>query len=270
VQMFLAAQDFVTRIPLETMMRRTAHRAIAEAYNVPCGDAIVLMKNRYDKGELDLKIIWPLESFDTTHPSDAGYALYAEAAWEAYSKAVSDKVVCRVPEKMLNADTYMHVARVKLSTLAPLPQGWRTTVPSGDYCAFDFLMTRWLDDVTAGSNFKFEGRDKIKASSPALPLELKFLGSSVLFFGASAPHSGKCKVTIDGVEKIIDTRQLGPNNTGRMWCVVAEMLDATKEHDLTIAPIFDGDTPSQVQVESICVAGGKAKLWVNAHNTSTK
>ena len=262
IQMFLAAKSFVTDGTTEKMTRRTAHIEIAKAYDVPCGDAIVLMQDKFKKGEIDLDKIWLPDSFDTCHPGDKGYALYAEAAWNAFNKAVADKVVCHVPEKMLNADTYMHVARVKLSALGPLPQGWRTRSPSTDYCAFDFLMTRWLDDVTIASNFVPKSRDKTSPTEPAKPLKLAFKGSTVLFFGESTPRSAKCKVTIDGKETQFDTCQLGPNNTGRMLQIVAEGLDPSVEHSIQILPVFEApEKPLEVCIESICVAGGEAKVW---------
>ena len=262
IQMFLAARGMVTEGTTAKMKRRTAHVEMAKAYNVPCGDAISLMQEKYKKGELDLDKVWPPEAFDTCHPCDKGYALYAEAAWDAFNKAVADKVVCRVPEKMVYADTYMHVARVKISSLAPLPEGWRVTIPSTDYCAFDFLMSRWLDDVTIASNFLPKDRSKNNPIEPAKPLKLAFKGSTVLIFGESTPHSGKCKFTIDGKEKEINTCQLGPNNVGRMWSLVTEELDPAVEHSMEIVPLFEGpDKPLEICIESICVAGGEAKLW---------
>ncbi|MFA6293483.1 MAG: SGNH/GDSL hydrolase family protein, partial [Victivallales bacterium] len=75
VQMFLAAKSFVTDGTTEKMKRRTAHIEIAKAYNLPCGDAVVLMQEKYKKGEIDLEMIWTPESFDTCHPGDKGYAL---------------------------------------------------------------------------------------------------------------------------------------------------------------------------------------------------
>ncbi len=260
VQMFLAAQNMVTAGTLDKMTRVKAHEEIASAYHVPCGNAIALMQEKYKKGEIDLKEIWLPESFDTCHPCDKGYALYAEAAWNAYNKAVADGIVCVVPKKMVNADTYMHVARVRISSLAPLPQGWRTSTPSTDYCAFDFLMTRWLDDVTIASNFIHKSRSETEMTDPAKPLNLVFNGSTVMFFGVSAPHSGKCKVVIDGEEKEVNTCQLGPNNTGRMWVLVAEELDPAKEHTMDIIPLFEDGKAEELCIESICVAGANAGI----------
>ncbi|MFZ2655941.1 MAG: SGNH/GDSL hydrolase family protein [Victivallales bacterium] len=262
IQMFFAAKNFVTEGTTEKMKRRASHIDIAKAYNLPCGDAIVLMQEKYRKGKIVLDEIWPPETFDNTHPCDKGYALYAEAAWNAFNRAVSGKIVCRVPEKMLNADTYMHVSRVKISSLNPLPKGWRTASPSTVYCAFDFLMSRWLDDVSVASNFKKTARDKPAPAEPAQTLELKFSGSSVLLFGESTPRSCMYRITIDGQTKEFNACQLGQTGIGRMWQVVAETLDPSVEHNLEIQPVFESpEKPQELCLESICVAGGRAKVW---------
>ena len=262
IQLFLASKGFVTDGSTDKMKRRAAHLVLAEAYNVPCGDAIVLMQDKYKRGELDLDKVWPPASFDSTHPDDPGYALYAEAAWDAFTKAVAGKVVCRVPERTLNADTYTHVARVRLSSLAPLPQGWRTVSPSRESCAFDFLMSRWLDDVSVASNFTESAKDKTVPAEPAQPLKLKFEGSSVLLFGESTARSCKYRAVIDGQAKEFNACQLGPL-TGRMVQVLAESLDPAVEHSLELQPLFESqDKPQELRIESVCVAGGQAKVRI--------
>ena len=265
VQVFTAGKSHVTEGSTDKMLRRTAHIELAKVYNVPCGDAISLMQEKFKKGEIDLDKIWPPETFDTTHPGDNGYELYAEAAWDAYLKAVAGKVVCKAPEKMINESTYMHVARVRLSSLAPLPQGWRITRPSSDYCGFDFLMTRWLDDLTIASNYIPLDRTKTKPIPPTEPLKLKFKGSTVLFFGSSTPNSGKLKALIDGKEKTLNFCQLGPSNYGRAVVLVAEGLDPKVEHSLVIEPLFESpEKLAEICIESVCVAGSDGASVVKA------
>lgn len=255
VQMFLAAKSMVTDGTTGKMARYHANREIAKAYNTAEGDAITLMQNRWKAGQLDLDQVWPPESFDTCHPYDPGYALYAEAGWDAFRQAVADKRICRVPENMLNGNGYKHWKRVRLSELGQLPPGWKTTFASRDYCAFDFLMSRWLDDVTVASNFVALDRTRTKPSPAAPPLELKFTGSSVLLFGETTGRSCHYRITIDGKEKDYNACQFG-EGVGRMWQVVAEGLDPVKEHTLEIKPLFESpDKPGELRIESICVAG---------------
>jgi lysophospholipase L1-like esterase len=258
IQMFLAAQAYMTEKNLDEMKRRTAHIKIAQAYNVPCGDAVVLMRDKYLSGQLKLDEVWPPEYFDTCHPCDKGYEYYAQAAWEALSRAIEENVICHVPDKMLHGDRYMHVLRFKLSSLPSLPDGWRTTYPSGEYCAFDFLMTRWVDDVTIASNYLPVTRLETKSITPAKPLKLGFKGSTVLFWGQATPRSGDCRVIVDGDEQRVNFQQLGEHNTGRMWKLVAQGLNPDQEHTLHIIPDFsDSNEPLEIGLESICIAGGQ-------------
>ena len=256
VQMFLAAKAFVTAGGTENMRRYQAHLAIADAYRTATGDAITLMQRKWQAGELDLDHVWPPASFDSCHPDDPGYRLYAEAGWAAYRSAVADKRVCRVPETMLYGNGYMNWARVRFSSLGRLPPGWKTTAASRESCAFDFLMSRWLDDVTVAANFTALDRTRTAPAPPAAPLKLKFTGSSVLLFGESTPRSGRYRVTIDGQATEFDACQLGQAGTGRLWQMVAEGLDPRQQHTLELTPLFDRpDTPRELRLESICVAG---------------
>ena len=255
IQMFLAAKPMVEAGTTDKMVRFHANRKIVTAYNTGEGDAITLMQNRWKAGQLDLDQVWPPEAFDVTHPYDPGYALYAEAGWAGFQKAVADKRVCRVPKKMLYGNTYMNWKRIRLSSLPRLPQGWKTTFASRDYCAFDFLMSRWLDDVTVASNFVATNRTLTRPAPAAEALKLKFTGSSVLLFGEATPRSGQYRVTIDGTEKEYNARVFG-DGVGRLSQVVAEGLDPAKEHTLEIQPVFVSlDQPVELRLESICIAG---------------
>ncbi len=258
VQMFLAAKLMVEAGTTDKMARYHANRKIVEAYSTGEGDAITLMQNRWKAGELDLDKVWPPEAFDVTHPYDPGYALYAEAGWAGFQKAVADKLVCRVPEKMVYGNAYMNWKRVRLSSLPSLPQGWRTTFASRDYCAFDFLMSRWLDDVTVASNFVATDRSRTRSAPPAEVLRLKFTGSSVLLFGEATPRSGQYRITIDGETEEHNARVFG-DGVGRLCHVVAEGLDPVKEHTIEIQPVFvSPDQPVELRLESICIAGPEA------------
>ena len=61
---------------------------IASAYGLPVADAVALVKLRVAKGEATPDQLWGLPE-DGTHPADAGYALYAGAAWSDFAHAVS-------------------------------------------------------------------------------------------------------------------------------------------------------------------------------------
>ena len=118
VQVILPAKTDVEANPPERPLD-AKHKEIAAAYGLPVADAVALTKQRVAKKETVPDLLWDVPE-DSTHPGDAGYALYAEAAWQAFEQAVTGKARCRLPEKMLHADTYMTVNRCRLSSFSCL------------------------------------------------------------------------------------------------------------------------------------------------------
>jgi lysophospholipase L1-like esterase len=252
------------------MLRRDAHLAIAKAYHTAAGDAIALAQARVRSGAATLGQLWPV---DGVHPCDAGYVLFADAAWDAFQKAVADKLVCSAPARMLNAPTYMTNARVRLATLGPAPQGWQVGKPKVVSAFFDMLMSRWLDDELIASG------KRSNASGKTAPLHLKLSASMVMLYGESTPGSAKYRVTLDGkivprkaddgkiVADEFDAAAFGKMLGGNAFLVqvLAEGLDPAVEHALEIQPVFSGDGQQELRLESICVAGGKAEAsWLRA------
>ncbi|MCY3023352.1 MAG: SGNH/GDSL hydrolase family protein [Planctomycetota bacterium] len=263
------------------MKRRDAHIAIGKAYNVPVGDAIALAQQRVKAKETTIAQLWP---FDGVHPGDAGYVLFADAAWQAFQSGVEQGLVCTPPEKMLNPDTYMKNARVRISTLGELPQGWRVGVPNPVSAFFDMLMSRWLDDETIASNRKevTENGKKKPVPQDVARLKVKFSGSMVMLYGEATPKSCKYRAYIDG--KLVEHQEgqkkdvlqefdggklskLVKGNTHHAQ-VIATGLDPAIEHTLEIEPVFAadpqplaaGDGEQELRLESICVAGGQATV----------
>ncbi len=252
----------VERGDLGGMKRRDAHLAIAKAYGTVAGDAVALAVERTGRRKEDVARLWPV---DGVHPGDEGYALFTDAAWSALEKAVKGKLVCAAPEKMLYASTYMKAARVRISALQPLPAGWRIGRPNVVSAYFDMLMSRWLDDEAI-------------AERPANPARLKvrFSGSMVMLFGESTPKSGKFRALIDSKPVLPKAdknapatdlwdagtlaRRLGGNTF--LAPVLAEGLDDAAEHTLQIEPVFADPAEQELRIESICVAGGEAKVTV--------
>lgn len=243
------------------MHRLEAHHAIGKAYNTAVGDAVTLAQQRVKDGT-PIKSLWP---HDGVHPGNAGYVLFADAAWNAYEHAVKSKQICVIPDKMLSDATYMKSARVRISSLAPLPAGWKTGSPHLTSAFFDMLMSRWLDDLAIATG---------KSDTKVERLRVNFTGSMVMLFGESTTKSAKYRVYIDGklVErksndgkttiKDFDAGDLANkvNGTCHHAQVLIESLDATVEHTLEIEPIFAGDKEQELRFESICVAGGTAQV----------
>lgn len=274
VQVIFPFKWNVTEGDLNRMKRRTAHLKISEAYNTGAGDAIGLAIERVKAGAISIDKIWPL---DGVHPCDEGYALFADAAWNAFQNAVQRKVVCRAPEKMLYGEAYLRSARVRLSKLGALPPGWKVGLVNRTSAYFDFLMSRWLDDETVANNrVEVTGADGKKQKVPQQigRISLKFRGGMVLLFGEGTPKSGKYRVYIDGIVVShkpngapaalteYDAGDLARRSNGNVHHVnvVATGLDLTREHTLEIEPIFDADSEQELRLESVCVAGGEARI----------
>ncbi len=149
VQVIFPFRWDVARGTTQGLLRRDAHLAIAKAYHTAVGDAIELAQRRVRSGKTTLQRLWPV---DGVHPCDQGYELFADAAWDAFRKAVDDKIECVAPAAMLYAPTYMTNARVRLVTLGPLPEGWRVGRPSVVSAFFDMLMSRWLGEEAIATN----------------------------------------------------------------------------------------------------------------------
>ena len=259
------------------MLRRDAHLALSRAYHTAVGDAIALTQERVKAGVTTLAKIWPV---DGVHPGNAGYELFADAAWDAYRKAVTDKLVCSPPEKMSYAATYMHSARCRITALGSLPEGWHAGIPNLTSAYFDMLMSRWLDDEAVASNQPASDAAKKSetiALSPRKPpgdLRVSFNGSMVMLFGECTSKSGKYRAHIDGKlapRRAGDGKVLGDDfdagdfarragGNVHLVQVLAEGLDDAVEHILEIEPIFADDATQELRVESICVAGGKATV----------
>jgi len=247
--------------------RDAKHKEVAAAYNTALADAVSYMNVEVQKGRYTPDQMWNPETGDT-HPNNTGYLLYSEAVWQAFLDAVAQKKVCLVPDKMLFGDTYMTWKRQRLSQLTPLPAGWTVGHPSTFGVAFDFYMSRWLDDVTI-------------ATPGAAPFRVKFQAKTVLLFGEATPKSGKFLVTIDGKPAISQDSKDGIyGQTTRidgnmpMVKVLAINLDPTVTHTLEITPQLVQVTPPAIdgtpqpaydqviRIESLCFAGGPATAEV--------
>ncbi|MBN2643432.1 MAG: SGNH/GDSL hydrolase family protein [Victivallales bacterium] len=256
VPVFLAAKTHVEEKDLNKMLRRTENRKMADHYNLPVADAVLLMNTLYHNGKLDLNTIWPPDSFDNTHPVDAGYKLYAQAVMEAYNHGVNNKMQTRIPAQWTSNTSYRNVARVKASELTPLPQGWEISKPETNAIAFDFVMSRWLDNIVRAANNRRVGRDKYEMhDKPVEALSFRMKGSSIMLFGEAKGTGGDFRVEING--KLLPRTFSGRRGNGVMPLVlnIVDNLDGKVEHRVQIIPEFLLDKAQELRIESICVAG---------------
>jgi len=252
------------------MLGLEAHHAIGKAYNVPVGDAVVLCQKLVKEKKATIKELWP---YDGVHPGDAGYKVFAEAAMQGFIDGVENKRVCSAPEKMLNADTFMNWTRVRISSLGNLPAGWKVTTPNRTAAWYDAQMTRWLDDETVLSNIQKDKNKEDKVVEPT-PLKFKFNGEMVQIYGERTKQSCKYRVLIDGklpthekngkqvpIEEF-DASSVRFGGNTYLAEMLAHDLDPNVDHTLVIQPLFEKDKDQELRLESICVAGGKVKVWV--------
>ncbi len=219
------------------------HKEIAAAYGLPVADAVSLAKQGVAEGKATPDHLWDLPE-DQTHPGDRGYALYAVAAWQAYEQAVSGNSQCRLPEKMLHADTYMTVNRHRLAASPVLPDGWKVGKPHRNAVAFDFICSRWMDDL-------------VMAATDATPLLLSVQGCDIMLFGEMTKTSGSYEVRIDGGEPMTCSAKCADGNM-RLVQTIARGLDPKREHKMEITPLLKPG--EELRIESVCVAGGPASF----------
>ena len=274
VQVLFPFKWNIDRALLEKMKRRDTHTAISAAYGTGLGDAVLRVIEQVEQGGATVDTLWDT---DGVHPGNAGYDLFAAAAWDGYLAAVAAKKTCAAPERMLHAPTYTKQARVRLSSLGDLPAGWRRGVPNLVSAYFDMLMSRWLDDEVIASNRREEkdsAGKKTLVPQQVAPLEVKFRGEMVLLFGEGTPKSGRYRAFIDGklVERPVpnskeplrefDAASIAAPSRGNTHhvAVIATGLDPATDHTLRIEPVFDPDKEQELRLESICVAGGDARV----------
>jgi len=219
------------------------HKEIAAAYGLPIADAVALAKARVAEGKTTPDQLWDLPE-DHTHPGDAGYALYADAAWTAYQEAVARSAKCAAPEKMIQADTYLTVTRFVLASQPSLPAGWSKGKPHRNAVAYDFVCSRWMDSLAI-------------AAPGAKALRFQVQGSDLMLFGEQTKISGSYVVKIDDREPRKYSALCADGNM-RLVQIIAEGLDPATEHTVEISPeLAEGQ---ELRLESLCVAGGKASI----------
>jgi lysophospholipase L1-like esterase len=239
----------------EKVLRAIAHKKLAQAYGMPVGDAISYVQNKIEAGETTVEQVWPI---DGAHPDDPGYELFFEAVRDAYDRAVSEKMVCHVPEKPVFSDAYMARQRMLLVD-QPEQAGWTRQRTYRTSLWFDGLSSRWMGDVLVCDS----------AKGPVEPLTVKFKGTYVALFGEADQNGLGFKATIDGQPVLYQPSKKQPPseiwnwNTSRfgegrlfIWRELSHSL-SPGEHTLVITPVVNGadKKPGQLRIESVCVAG---------------
>lgn len=212
----------VKETDVSTLKRYREHLGLATAYNIPIADILGELRGRVARGKLDFESIWPKELKDVTHPFDPGYALYADIVWKSLFENPSSHRSYLI-EKSVFPETYRHLLRKSFSGIE-LPEGWRKTMCSLRAGTYDFLCSRWLDDL-------------VEAAPGAKPFMIRFTGETCLVFGESHKSSGRAKFVVDG--KVVseeDCGAMGRQFDPSAWLVVNLGKFSVGEHDLQIVP----------------------------------
>jgi lysophospholipase L1-like esterase len=259
----------VARAELPKMHRLAAHRALAETYGNGWGDAVTRTIEGVEAGTLRIADLWVA---DGVHPYDPGYQVFGDAAWDGFLAAVAAGRAPRLPAQPVHPITYRTAKRVHLASLGTPPSGWTAGIPHRTACFFDFVMSRWLDDLLIGRNRAVgpagaDGKPTLVAQEVA-PLRLRVEAATVLLFGEASPESGTFRILVDGapllrkdgnaMTEVHDANRWKAGN-GHLVIELARGLDPAVPHLIEIQPLFD-DADRQLRIESICVAGGKATV----------
>jgi hypothetical protein len=179
-------------------------------------------------------------------------------------------------EKMLYADTYMTASRVRLSSLGALPAGWAAGKPNLVSAWYDALMSRWLDDEAVATNRKrVKGADGKEQEEPQKVerFRCRVRAKMLLLFGEETLASGKYRVWIDGkaatyvpggAKEPVDLYDASAARFGgnrHHTQVIATDLDPAVEHAVEIEPVLEEGKTQELRLESICVAGGEARVF---------
>jgi lysophospholipase L1-like esterase len=261
---------------LPKFVRLRSNQALAAIYATGWGDAVTAIGALAAAGTINPNDIWAI---DAIHPCDPGYKLFADAAWAGFIAALDAKLVPIVPEQMVNAATFMTSNRVHLAKMERLPAGWRPARPNHEASNYDWLMSRWLDDLVIAQNHRpvlddkgkpVKGEDGKAKSEPVTVdrLRLTVEASNITLFGETNGDSAMFRVWIDGVavkgrygqakdSDLFNANRFG-GAKGHLSLEVARGLDPAVAHLVEIEPVFTAGKAQELRFESICVAGGKA------------
>jgi hypothetical protein len=101
---------------------------------------------------------------------------------------------------------------------------------------------------------------------------MKARGTALFLFGECTPESGRFRVWIDG--KAVSGKPAQVKGTdlfegnrwqtgnGFLYCEIARGLDPGVPHLVEIEPVFAGEKPQELRIESLCAAGGPAAVEI--------
>ena len=207
-----------------------AHKEIAEAYQLPyLAIGAMLWNDMLSESEADTPsdTVWNKYFTDIVHPTDSGYAKYAEYIADYLGRALMKFE--QVPEG--SANSYLPKTPITTLTYSPYATNAKgMTAPAG----FTVDSNGYLVSSTAGSTLTFT-----------------FTGTDLKLWTWSTPTSGSIDITIDGINA--GSQDLYRNVANSRVIPVASGLEET-EHTVTLT-LQATDNGSDMELRWFFVSG---------------
>ena len=232
---FLTARNFTEAKDISQFKRRTQHIELFQKYQLEYADVLGLMNRDFLDKKLDTEALWPTELFDMTHPHDPGYAAYFRAFRKEWDRIEKSPLLNPVlPEHPLTGESFNHLLRIEVPQLNL--RGWTRRPPFLIAEHFDWMASRWIDQVAITSNAEQVHYHKYKLSDRKLQtLKFSFKGEMIGLMLEIMPHSVPLSVSIDGgkprIVKFPKAKYAQFYHT-----VLARNLDPKRFHKIVIKP----------------------------------
>ena len=233
---FLTSRKYTEMTDISQLKRRLEHIELCRTYQLEYADVLGLMNREFLAKQLDTEALWPKKLFDMTHPHDAGYAAYFRCfrqEWERIEKSPARTPV--LPERPFSGENCRYRLRVEAAELN-LP-GWTARPPFIMSDTFDWMTSRWVDQVAISSNADQVNYRVYEAADRQLEtLRFSFKGESLALILEVIPQSVPLTVSIDGEEpRPIKVREVKIAQFHHR--ILGSGLDPDKIHHAVIAPV---------------------------------
>ena len=255
--LFLTAKEHTEIKDVSVLKRRLQHIELFRQYQLEYADVPGLMNRKYLDGKLDTAPLWPKSLFDMTHPHDSGYAEYFRNFEQEWNRIEKSPVLHPVmPSDPISGKKFNKFARIEAVDLN-LP-GWGKSLPFLQSDTFDWMTSRWVDQLAVTSNadhidtFKFQlNGNKLKT------LDLTFRGETIGLIFEVMPNSVPLLVSIDNGEKRLMRFRQGKLSHIEFKFLAGD-LDPEKTHRLAIIPQEpkEGEV-GYVRLGSILISGSE-------------
>ena len=221
---FLTARKHVELTDITQLKRRLEHIEIFRQYNLEYADVLGLMNRDFLDEKINTAELWSQETNDAVHPCDTGYAAYAEyfrREWERIENSVEKTPV--LPPQFISGESFSNLMRVELAQ--QMLQGWKVAAPCVVSDCFDWLSSRWLDNVIVQTTENGELK----------PLNFKVKAQRVAVMIETVSDSVPFSVAVDGAE-LQEIKVRSVLRSQLHYVVLADGLEPEKLHTISVVP----------------------------------